>query len=228
MVSLYTSISIQEAITNATRRIQSLILDLSKQDVTDLLTVTLNNVYLSFNGQFPAKEKVSSITGTLVILFMEQLETIALSSHLSLSPHKRKVDDIYLQTIGEEMADPFHQTMNNQHLKLKFEIEKPEATSNGLELSLLDFKVITSKDGKYSVEFFQKNKNPLCVHNQSAIPRKATINIIRNERKRIGDRCPMQSTIAKLQGVLDEILRLNESPGNSIDPPGPPTRNGHT
>ena len=54
VVSLYTSIliqSIQEATTNAADGIQNPILHLSKQDITDLLTVTLNNMYFSFNGQ---------------------------------------------------------------------------------------------------------------------------------------------------------------------------------
>ena len=162
MVSPYTSIPIQEAITNAVDRIQNPILHLSKQDTTDLFTVTLNNMYFSFNGQvFRQKEGPpmgSSISGILAILFMDKLETIALSSHLSISPYRRYVDDIYLQTTGEEMADRFHHTMNSLHPKLKFEIEKPETTPNGLLLSLLDFKVSISEDGRSSFEFYtQKN-----------------------------------------------------------------------
>ena len=51
VVSLYTTIPIQEAITNATGRIQSPILHLSKHDVSDLLQVTLNNIYFSFRDQ---------------------------------------------------------------------------------------------------------------------------------------------------------------------------------
>ena len=51
VVSLYTSIPIQEAITNAADRIQNPTLHLSKQDITNLLTVTLNNMYFSFKGQ---------------------------------------------------------------------------------------------------------------------------------------------------------------------------------
>ena len=145
MVSLYTSIPIQEAITNAVDRIQNPILHLSKQDIIDLLTVTLNNMYFSFNGQVFRQKKGppmgSSISGILAILFMDKLETIALSSHLSISPYWRYVDDICLQTTGEEMAVRSHHTMNSLHPKLKYEIEKPETTPNGLSLSLLDFKL---------------------------------------------------------------------------------------
>ena len=72
----------------------------------------------------------SNISAILAILFMDRLETIALSSHLSISPYKRYVDDIYLQTTCEDKADQFHSTMNNLRPKLKFEIEKPEITPN--------------------------------------------------------------------------------------------------
>lgn len=138
VVSLYTSIPIQEAITNATDRIHNPIFHLAKQDIKDLLTV------------FRQKEGLpmgSNISAILAILFMDRLETIALSSHLSIRPYKRYVDDIYLQTTCEDMADQFHSTMNNLHPKLKFEIEKPEITPSGHSLSLLDFKVTISKDG---------------------------------------------------------------------------------
>ena len=140
------SIPIQEAFTNATNRIHNPIFHLAKQDIKDLLTVTLNNMYFSFNDQvFRQKEGLpmgSNNSAILAILFMDRLETIALSSHLSISPYKRYVDDIYLQTTCEDMADQFHSTMNNLHPKLKFEIAKPEITPSGHSLSLLDFKVV--------------------------------------------------------------------------------------
>ena len=106
VVSLYTSIPIQEAITNATDRIHMPILHLAKQDIIDLLKVTLNNMYFSFNGQvFRQKEGLpmgANIAGILAILFVDRLETIGLSSHLSIRSYRRYVDDIYLQTTGEE------------------------------------------------------------------------------------------------------------------------------
>ena len=81
---------------------------------------------------------------------------------------------------------------------LKFEIEKPETTPDGLSLSLLDFKVTISKDGKSSFEFYKKSaKKPLFVHHKSAIPMKSKTNFIRNERKRIEDRCSTQTTTTK-------------------------------
>ena len=88
------------------------------------------------------------------------------------------------------MADQFHSTMNNLHPKLKFEIEKPAITPSGHSLSLLDFKVTICKDGKSSFEFYKKTaKKPIFVHHQSAIPKKSKINFIRNEGKRIENKC---------------------------------------
>ena len=189
----------------------------------DLLTVTLNNMYFSFNGQgFRQKEGFrmgSNISAILAILFMDRLETTALSSHLSISPYKRYVEDIYLQTASEDMADQFYSTMNNLHPKLKFEIEKPEITPNGHSLSLLDFKVTISKEGQSSFEFYKKKtaKKPIFVHHQSAIPKKSKINFIRNERKRIEDKCTTKSTATKHQNSFDDVLRLNGYPESIID-----------
>ena len=196
MVSLYARYKkpIQEATINITDRIQDPILHLSKQDITDLRQVMLNNMYFSFRDQvFYQSEGLpmgSSISGILAIIFMDRLETITLSSHLMISPYKRYVDDIYLQTTSEETADHFRHIINNVHPNLKFEIEKSQTTPRGLSLSLLDFKVTIFKDGNSSFEFYKKPaKKPLFIHHQSAIPTKSKVNFIRNEWKHIEGRC---------------------------------------
>ena len=137
---------------------------------------------------------------------------------IDISPYRTYVDDIYLQTTGEEMADGFHHTMNRLHPKLKFEIEKPKTTPNGLSLSLLDFKGTISEDCGSSFEFYKKPvKKPLFVHHQSAIPMKSKINFIRNEWKCIEERCSTQTTTIKHQNTFDDILRINGYPEDSID-----------
>ena len=156
----------------------------------------------------------SSISGILAILFMGKLETIALSSHLSISCYRRYVDDIYLQTTGEGMADQFHYTMNNLHPKLKFEIEKPETTPDGLSLSLLDFKVTVSKDGKSSFEFYKKSaKKTLFVTTSQPYPRnqRPTSFVMSENVSRIDAPHRQQQ-----QNAFDDILRLNGYPENSI------------
>ena len=115
----------------------------------------------------------SSFSGILAILLMDKLESIA----LFIAPN-----DIYLLTTDEETADHFHDVINNVHPNLKFEIEKLEITSNGLSLSLLDFKVTISKDGYSPFEFYKKlAKKPPFVHHQSAMQTKSKLNFIRNE-----------------------------------------------
>ena len=156
----------------------------------------------------------SSISGILAILFMDKLDTINLSSHLMISPYKRYVDDIYLQTTNEETAD----IINNVQPNLKLKIEKPETTPSGLSLSLLDFKVTISKEGNSSFEFYKKPaKKPLFVYHQSAIPTKSKLNFIRNERKRIEDRCSSHISATQHLNTFDDILRLNGYPENSIE-----------
>ena len=125
------------------------------------------------------------------------------------------------------------------HLSLKFEIEKPETTPSGLSLSLLDFKVVISKDCNSSFEFYKKPaKKPLFVHHQSAIPTKSKLNFIRNERKRIKDRCSSNISTKQHLNTFDGILHLNGYPEKGIEqtkrPQNPqqtlnlPTQNGHT
>ena len=171
VVSLYTSIPIQEAIDNTVHRIEHSTFHLSRLDVAELLNVTLNNMYFTFEDRiFRQTEGLpmgSSISGILAILFMDKLEQIALSSYRLISPYKRYVDDIYLQTANEEKANEFHDTMNSLHPRLKFEIEKPTASPEGLSLSLLDFKVTITTNGESSFEFYKKPaKKPLFVHHQ--------------------------------------------------------------
>ena len=121
------------------------------------------------------------------------------------------------------------------NLKLK----KPETTPSGLSLSLLDFKVVISKDCNSSFEFYKKPaKKPLFVHHQSAIPTKSKLNFIRNERKRIKDRCSSNISTKQHLNTFDGILHLNGYPEKGIEqtkrPQNPqqtlnlPTQNGHT
>ena len=63
----------------------------------------------------------------------------------------------------------------------------------------------------------KQQKIPIFVHHQSAIPKKSKINFIRNERKRIEDKCTTKTTTRKHQNSFDDVLRLNGYPENIID-----------
>ena len=106
-------------------------------------------------------------------------------------------------------------------------------------MSLLYFKVTISKDGNSSFEFYKKPaKKPLFVHHQSAIPTKSKLNLIRNERKHIKDRCSSNISTKQHLKTFDGILHLNGYPEKGIEqtkrPQNPqqtlnlPTQNGHT
>ena len=107
--------------------------------------------------------------------------------------------------------------MNSLHPRLKFKIEKPTASPEGLSLSLLDFKVTITTNGESSFEFYKKPaKKPLFVHHQSALPKRSKTNFIRNERRRIQQRCSTQITSNKHDRDFDNILRLIGYPERTI------------
>ena len=64
---------------------------------------------------------------------------------------------------------------------------------------------------------FRCKKKPIFVHHQSAIPKKSKINFIRNERKRIEDKCSTKTIARKHQNNFDDVLRLNGYPESIID-----------
>ena len=78
--------------------------------------------------------------------------------------------------------------------------------------------VTISKDGNSSFEFYEKPaKKPLFVHHQSAIPTKSKLNFLRNERKRIKDRCSAHISATQHLNTFNDILCLNGYPENSIE-----------
>ena len=91
--------------TDPNDRVYTQILHPTKLEIIDLLTVTLNNMYFLFNSRvFRQKEGLpmgSNILSILAILFMDRLETIALSSHQCLCLYWGYFDDIYLDNWWE-------------------------------------------------------------------------------------------------------------------------------
>ncbi len=127
------------------------------------------------------------------------------------------MDDIYAQAANESDADCFHYHMNHQHPNIKFEIETPNLTSKGSSLSLLDFTVHLTEEGKAELEFYKKAKKPLFVYHKSALLKHFKVNIIRNERKCINQRCSTDATKSKHNSNLDGVLRLNGYPEEVIN-----------
>ncbi len=186
---------------------------LARDDIEQLLTVTLSNTYFTFESNIYCQVKGlpmgSSISGILAILFMDRLEKQALTLYQPqiVDPYKRYIDDAYLQTIDETHADKIHQTMNSLHPDIKFEIEKPSEQEGKRSISLLDFTVNISHQGETSFEFYRKKaKKPLFVNYKSALPRRAQIIGVRVTK--LGGRTAVRPTSAeraRLLGGLNAI-----------------------
>ena len=90
-------------------------------------------------------------------------------------------------TSSSEEATAIHEKFQNTDRHIQFKIEHPDNTGS---LSLLDFKIQISLTGKINTSFNRKptTKN-LFVHFKSALPLNAKTNYIRNEIKRIHNRC---------------------------------------
>ena len=117
---------------------------------------------------------LSGVEGRFVFPYVKcfkqaQIYGVALSSHLSICPYRRYVDNINLQTTGEEMTDRFHHTMNSLHPKLKFEIEKPETTPNGLSLSLNAIEGQHSKISEYNEYMYTWYMHCLMHHSHQSL-----------------------------------------------------------
>ena len=222
VVSLYTSIPVSDAIACVTDEIHTSSNGLTREDIKDLLMIVLHNTYFQYESsiylQVQGLPMGSSLSGILAILFMDKLEKKALFSCLYIDPYKRYVDDIYAQTTDESNADAFHEHMNSQHPNIKFDIEKPNPTPEGNCLSLLDFTVHLTNEGNAEFNFYKKKaKKPLFEHHKSALPKRSKVNIIRNERKRINQRCSTEANKNKHNNDLNYMLRLNGYPSNKIN-----------
>lgn len=123
--------------------------------IEEMLAIILKNIYFTFEGQvFLQSEGLPmgcSVSGILAMLFIDELENIALSSHRFIKPYKRYVEDIYLQKTRENTA----------------EIEKPTTSTNGLSLPFLDSTVTISDNGESS---FELSKKPAKNHSLPTTP----------------------------------------------------------
>ena len=222
VVSLYTSIPTHEAIEATIEQLPSKTGPFTTQDIEELLTVLLQNTYFHFQQQIFLQTSGlpmgSSLSGILAILFMHRLESGVLNTYQPPTSYSRYVDDTYNQAPDEQGADEFHLATNSAHPKIKFEIEKPIQSDNGLSLALLDFKVTIKASGDMEFDFYRKSaRKSTFVHYKSAIPGNTKRNIIKNEINRIRERCSTQESRERNHKSFLTILSLNGYPANFAD-----------
>jgi hypothetical protein len=217
VVSLYTSIPITDAINNIMMIMESSQFSyksLTPGDIQQLLQAVSTNTYLQFNDRLFLQKKGlamgSSVSAILAILFMDTLERRIFLSNQWVSSYARYVDDIFILTKNKETAESIHESMNGLHPEIQFEIEHPSNNA----LSLLDFEVKTNEQsGTIDLQFYKKKaKKNVFLNFRSAIPMNTKENIVRNERKRILDRCTSTETSMVHSESFDKILLNNDYP----------------
>jgi len=192
VVALYTSVPQQEAITILKEKLEEAGLNIpfDAQQIAEILTVILQNTFFRFGNkmfrQVSGLPMGSNISAILAILYMDKLESQTITTFRQLGLYKRYVDDIFIITSDKETANEIWARMNDKDPHIKFEIEHPKDNT----LSLLDFSVTLLQDGQTRFCYYKKPaKKNTFLHKKSAIPANCKINSIRNEVKRIKEKC---------------------------------------
>ena len=210
VASLYTSVPTTEAIHIVKERLErehKHLIPFDPEQIVEMLTVITQNTYFRFkdrvfkqNYGLPMGNSVSAI---LAILFMDNIERQALSTFHQIGLYKRYIDDVLILTTDRETADLIFYKMNNWRKCIKFEIEHPDQNN---AISLLDFNVKIN-DGQVSFCFYKKlAKKNTFPHAKSAIPQECKQNAIRNELKRIEERCTQEDERRKQVQLFEERL----------------------
>jgi hypothetical protein len=222
VVSLYTSIPPAQAVMNLEQmmfRHEYQYPPFSHSDISDILHVTLNNTYFRFANhifqQTSGLAMGSSVSAILSILFMNSIENQALTTFTGLSCYSRYVDDVFALVQDREAADQLLGTMNSVHENIKFEIEHPSQTNS---LSLLDFTVTIDTQGEAAFKFYRKPaRSNVFMNARTALPSSIVHNVVKNERRRIIERCTSIGEAKQRLQNFERMLAPNDhQPNNSL------------
>ena len=211
--SLYTSVPPLEAIKaldNKIRRHQEVSWPMRVDHICELLKVVFANTYFTFRDrvykQTSGLPMGNSVSGIMAAVYMDAIEERSLSS-INVALYKRYVDDIFCLTTHEEEAKAIFRFMNSQDANIEFDLELPQQGS----LALLDFSLSFHGDNPApSFSFYKKAaRKPIFVHSESAMPLAAKLSCIRNERKRITNRCTSPTDAQRHQEAFNDLLRQN-------------------
>ena len=197
VVSLYTSIPTTDAIEVIEDKLRSEFkepLPFDPEQIAEMLHVITQNTFFCYKQSIFKQQSGlpmgNSVSAILAILFMDKLERQVIDTCQQIGLYKRYIDDTIILTTDRETAIVIFDKMNKLSQNIKFEIEHPDDDNN---LSLLDFNVMII-DGKTSFRFYKKlAKKNTFPHERSAIPRECKNNTIKNEMKRIVERCSSKS-----------------------------------
>ncbi|XP_072042470.1 uncharacterized protein [Amphiura filiformis] len=129
---------------------------LTPQQITDLLTVCLKTTYFVHDGQFYSQcegaAMGSPVSPIIANLFMEHLETLALSSfHSPPTFYGRYVDDTMV-ILKRSVVEDFTSHLNSVHPAIKFTVEFEQAN----KIAMLDTLISRNADGSLAFSVYQK------------------------------------------------------------------------
>ena len=124
------------------------------------------------------------------------------------------MDDVFALVQDREAAEQLLRTMNSVHENIKFEIEHPSQTNS---LSLLDFTVTIDTQGEAAFKFYRKPaRSNVFMNARTALPSRVIHNVVRNERRRIIERCTSIGEAEQHLQTFEQMLALNDhQPNNS-------------
>lgn len=199
--ALYTSVPPKDAIQIAKEKFEEEMknkLPFQGDQVSEILTVILENTYFRFKEnifkQTTGLPMGNSVSPILAILYMDRIERQVVANFHQIGLYKRYVDDILIITNNRETAEEIFNKFNSEDPNIKFEIEHPDKNNS---LALLDFRV-TLSEGESEFCFYKKlAKKNTFPHIKSAIPWECKINSVKNEVKRIEERCSSEEDKAR-------------------------------
>ena len=129
VVSLYTNVSVPEAVATVSSYIDEYDPDLhgfSREDITELLDIILNNNVFHFNldiyKQIKGLAMGGRVSGTLAILAMDKFEKATIRPLLSeRALYRRYIDDINMIVPSKQRAQEILEISNRAHPDLKFD-----------------------------------------------------------------------------------------------------------
>ena len=194
VISLYTSVSPQEAIQVVKEKLNDEFRNLCPFDanqIAEILEIITMNTYFTFKNQtyrqVTGLPMGNGISATLALLYMDKIEKQVVSNCHLIGLYKRYVDDILILTTNKESASEIFQQMNAIDTCIQFEIEHPDEDNS---LSSLDFRIAICEDGAAHFRFYKKAaKRNMFPHAKSAIPTETKFHSVTNELKRIRERC---------------------------------------
>ena len=221
VVSLYTNIDVEEAISTTLQYIQkydTYLYGLTSCDINNLLHLLLENNVFEYprSGIFRQIRGLamgSRLSGTLAILTMDRFERLYIYRTVQPTIYVRYVDDtgMVVDSIGD--AQRMLTYLNSKHTSIKFELELP---SDDGYLPILDTAIKINQDGSLSYRLYTKPASKqITLHHDSHHPDSVKKAIISNEIRRAAHNSSPENSAEAMKSVISKLVN-NGYPAETI------------